>query len=183
MRLFIAADLDPEIREKLVPVQQVLDRSGVKTVKKDNVHITLKFLGEVEDSRVEPIKEALRKIEFKSFDFHVKGVGFFPSPNHIKVAWVGVEEGNDEMSDLAKQIDDKMKKLGFKKEKKKFIAHATLARIKKINAQEREKMLKDLEPYLNQDFGWMNVSNFTLKKSELTPKGPIYSDIEVFELE
>ncbi len=183
MRLFIAADLDPEIRENLVPVQKILDRSGVKTVEKDNVHITLKFLGDVEDRKVEPIKETLGQIKFNSFNIHVKGVGFFPSPNHIKVAWVGVEEGNDGMSDLAKQIDDKMKKLGFKKEKKKFIAHATLARIKKINAQEREEMLKDLEPHLNQDFGWMNVSNFTLKKSELTPKGPIYSDIEVFELE
>lgn len=183
MRLFIAADLEPEIREKLVPVQQVLDRSGVKIVDNDNVHITLKFLGEVEDRRVEPIKEALRQIKFNSFDIHVKGVGFFPSPNHIKVAWVGVEEGNNEMSNLANQIDDKMKKVGFKKEKKKFVAHATLARIKKINAQEREKMLKDLEPYLNQEFGWMNVDNFTLKKSELTPKGPVYSDLEIFELE
>lgn len=183
MRLFIAADLDPEIREKLVPVQQVLNRSGVKTVEKDNVHITLKFLGEVEDRRVEPIKEALRQIEFKSFDLHVKGVGFFPSLQHIKVAWVGVDEGNHEITDLAKQIDDRMKKLGFKKEKKKFIAHATLARIKKINAEEREKMLKDMEPHLNRDFGWMKVNNFTLKKSELTPKGPIYSDLEDFELE
>lgn len=183
MRLFIAADLDPEIREKLVPVQQVLDRSGVKTVEKDNVHITMKFLGEIEDRRVEPIKEALRQIKLNSINIHVKGVGFFPSPNHIKVAWVGVEEGNDEMSNLAEEIDRRMKKIGFKKEKKDFVAHATLARIKKINAEERERMLKDLQPYLNQDFGWMRLNKFTLKKSELTPKGPIYSDLEIFELE
>ncbi|MFP3909150.1 MAG: RNA 2',3'-cyclic phosphodiesterase [Archaeoglobaceae archaeon] len=183
MRLFIAADLDPKIREELVPVQQFLDRRGIKTVEKDNIHITLKFLGEVEDKRIEPIKEALRQIKLNSFNMHVKGVGFFPSPNHVKVAWVGVEEGKDEMIKLAEQIEDRMKKLKFKKEKKKFIPHATLARIKKINAQEREKMLKDLEPYLNQDFGWMKVNEFTLKKSELTPKGPVYSDLEIFELD
>lgn len=183
MRLFIAAELDPEIKEDLVPVQQVLDRGGVKVVDKDNVHITLKFLGEVEDKGVEPIKDALREIKFKSFNIHAKGIGFFPSSNHIKVVWVGIEEGEDKMSDLAEQIDDRMKKLGFQKEKKKFTAHATLARVKKINTKEREKMLKDLEPYLKQDFGWMDVNNFTLKKSELTPKGPIYSDLEIFELE
>lgn len=182
MRLFIATDLDPEIKEKLVPVQRVLQRDGVKVVEKDNVHITLKFLGEVEEKRVEPIKESMSQIKLNAFDIHVKGVGFFPSSNHIKVVWVGVEEGSDEMSNLAKQIDDRVKKLGFQKEKKKFIAHATLARVKKINAQERKKMLQELELYLKQEFGWMNVNNFVLKKSELTPKGPVYSDLETFEL-
>ncbi|HID42653.1 MAG TPA: RNA 2',3'-cyclic phosphodiesterase [Archaeoglobaceae archaeon] len=159
----------------------MLNRKGIKIVEKENIHFTLKFLGEVEDSRVELIKDALGRIKAEAFRLHVRGIGYFPPSGSIRVIWVGVKEGEDEMSKLAGKVEDAMKKLGFRKEKN-FIAHATIARVKKLSSQERRKVLDEIEPYSDEDFGWMDVKDFRLKKSTLTPKGPIYSDVEIFGL-
>jgi|Deesub1362B_J571_1020462.scaffolds.fasta_scaffold00573_9 2'-5' RNA ligase len=182
MRLFIAIDIASEIRDKLAQVQKILNRKGIKPVEEENIHFTLKFLGEVDDRRVEPIKETLKEIKTTPFKMHVKGVGFFPSPKNIRVVWAGVEEGNDEFVKIAEDIDYRMKKFGFGREKN-FVAHATIARVKKITAEDRKKIVHELESYLKKDFGWMRVTDFRLKKSVLTPRGPVYSDIGVFELE
>jgi 2'-5' RNA ligase len=112
----------------------------------------------------------------------MKGIGFFPSPSNIRVVWAGVEEGNEEMVKLAKNIENTMRKFGFKREKS-FAAHATIARVKKITTHDKKKLVYALEPHMNKDFGWMDVTDFRLKKSVLTPKGPIYSDVEVLKLE
>lgn len=181
MRLFIGIDVSAEIRDRLADVQQILNRKGIKIVEKENIHFTLKFLGEVEDRRVEVIKDALSRIESNAFKLHVKGIGFFPPSGSIRIVWAGVEEGKNEMVDIARKIDNSLKKLGFKKEKN-FVAHATIARVKRISSSERKQILSDIEPYSNKDFGWMDVDDFRLKKSTLTPEGPIYSDIGIFEL-
>jgi 2'-5' RNA ligase len=180
MRLFIAVDMDSAIREKLESLKRILNRKGVKPVEKDNIHITLKFLGEVEEGKIEPIKESLKKIEMKAFRMHVKGIGFFPSASNPRIVWVGVEEGEEEMVKLAEMIENAMKKFGFRRDKS-FVAHATLARMKKITSEEKKRLVRELES-VNQDFGWMEVKDFRLKQSTLTPSGPIYRDVAMFEL-
>ncbi len=182
MRLFVAVDMSEEIRERLNELCQLVGKfRGVKPVEKENLHITLMFLGEVPDRRVEVVKEKLREVKTAPFKLHLKGVGFFPSAGQVRVIWVGVEEGKEEISKLADLVGNLMKKLGFKRDKE-FVAHATIARVKKIAAEDKRRLLQALEPYMNEDFGWMDVKEFKLKKSTLTSSGPIYEDLEIYEL-
>lgn len=183
MRLFIASEIDAEIRNKINPVQSILNKKGIKLVEKDNIHITLKFLGEVEGTIVEKTIGSLESIIHPSFKMQVKGIGFFPNLDRIRVVWAGVDEGGEQMSELAGKIENNLKKIGFKKEKKKYTAHATIARVKNVSPLEKKEILSQIEPFRDMEFGTMIVKNFKLKKSVLTPKGPIYSDLKVFHLD
>jgi len=179
MRLFISVDLDDTLREKIFELSRFFNIRGVKAVEKENIHITLKFLGEVKSA--DSIIKKLEEVEHPPFNIEIKGIGFFPSQSKMRVVWVGVEKGRDEITTLAKMIEDKMAKLGFKKENR-FVPHATIARIKRIDSGGRSKLLKALEDYSNFEFGEMIVDKFHLKRSTLTPKGPIYDDVRVFKL-
>ena len=175
MRLFIAIDIDDDMREKFLPILNTLSRfSGIKTVEPQNLHITLKFLGEVDSIKAERVKEKLSEIDFKPFTISFSSIGFFPNEKYMRVVWVGAE--GEELYRLAKNVEEKMRKLGFKKEKD-FKGHLTLARIKRI--ERKEVLLKELERF-NKRFGEMEVSEFKVKKSTLTSKGPIYEDLYVF---
>lgn len=182
MRLFIAVDVSDDVRERICQIEGILKRyRGLKPVEKHNIHLTLMFLGEVPDSRVGLIEDRLSRIKMQPFRVHLKGMGFFPNANRIRVVWVGVEEGKEEISKLAKLVRQEMKRLGFK-EDSEFVAHATVARVKRITPGERRKLLEELQS-IDSDFGWMEVKDFRLKKSTLTPKGPIYEDLAVYSLE
>ncbi|AEA47827.1 2'-5' RNA ligase [Archaeoglobus veneficus SNP6] len=181
MRLFIAVDMSDEVRERIASLEGILKKyRGLKPVENHNIHITLRFLGEVPEVRVGVIKDRLSRIYFPPFKMHLKGIGFFPNANHVRVVWVGVEEGKEEITKLANAVGSEMKKLGFK-EDKPFVAHATIARIKRLTPDERRKLLEELNN-VEDDFGWMSVEDFRLKKSTLTPKGPIYDDVEIYPL-
>jgi len=183
MRLFVAVDMSDELRERLNELCQLVGKfKGVKPVEKENIHITLMFLGEVPDRRVELVKEKLRDVRVEPFRLHIRGIGFFPSAGQMRVIWAGVEEGKDEITKLADLVGTSMRKLGFKRDKD-FVAHATIARVKRISAEDRRRLLQALDPYINEDFGWMDVKDFRLKKSTLTSKGPIYEDLEVYKLD
>ncbi len=182
MRLFVAVDVSDDLREKIYELCRIVGKfKGVKPVEKENLHITLMFLGEVPDRRVEIVKEMLRDVRMEPFDLHLRGIGFFPSMGQMRVIWVGIDEGKEEISRLAESVGASMKKLGFKRDKE-FVAHATIARVKKVTASEKAKIAKALEPYMDEDFGWMKVEDFRLKKSTLTSSGPIYEDLEIYRL-
>ncbi|AIY90223.1 RNA 2',3'-cyclic phosphodiesterase [Geoglobus acetivorans] len=177
MRLFVAIDISEDIRKELLPLLSLLSNyRGIKPVEPENLHITLKFLGEVNDAKAELIRERLRQIQFEPFEIRFGGIGFFPNSNYIRVIWVGVEGA--EIYGLAKNVEDSMKRLGFRKDKD-FRAHLTVGRVKRIGPQDRAKLLKELEAY-SREYGEMVVDKFSLKKSTLTPRGPIYEDVEVF---
>ncbi len=178
MRVFIAVDLDEGLRKKFAQVIDALrGYRGIKAVELENLHITLKFLGEVDERRLILIDRKLREIKFSPFRIKFKGIGYFPNERFPRVVWVGVE-GN-EIRELAKAVEEKMKKIGFKKDKE-FLAHMTIGRVKRIDKATKEKMTKELEEF-NIEFGEMIVDKFKLKKSTLTPKGPIYEDVFVYE--
>ncbi len=182
MRAFIAIDLNDEVRESLVRAQ---DRIGNKTAKikfveRENLHVTLKFLGEIDGATAEEVKKALAGIakKHRKHRVRVKGVGTFPNPNYVRVIWAGIE--NDEgIKAIATDVEREMRLLGFKKEKD-FVAHITIGRVKFVRDKlELAMVLKDLA---NEDFGEFNVEAIELKKSTLTPKGPIYETVARFEL-
>jgi RNA 2',3'-cyclic 3'-phosphodiesterase len=151
----------------------------VKLVEKENIHITLLFLGEVENDKINQIIDELKKIKYESFIVSVRGLCAFPSPEFPKVVWIGAE--SDKIIRLHEEIKNRLKEFVEKDESKPFTSHITIARIKSGNiSNEVRKLLsenKDIE------FGKFQVNEFSLFESKLTPQGPIYKILESFKLD
>jgi RNA 2',3'-cyclic 3'-phosphodiesterase len=176
MRLFIAVEAPEEVKEYIVQLQEHIkdSRSKIKFTDKNQIHLTLKFLGKVQPHIAEEVKNILKTVKFKPFSVYLDKIGFFPSESYISVVWVGLEPENPVL-DLQKDIDEKLKNL-FDKEKD-FKAHITLARIKYTNNKEEFiKKLKNIKVEKKK----IEVRSFKLVKSNLTPLGPVYEDLEVF---
>src|SRR5262249_40219683 len=118
MRLFIAVDLPTDIRKALADIQNDLRplTDSARWVSTDSIHVTLKFLGEVPDKRLEDINTALTGLSWKAFTITVRGVGFFPGTRSPRVFWAGMEAPT--MQGLAEELDSRMEALGFDKEKR-----------------------------------------------------------------
>ena len=144
------------------------------------MHFTLKFFGNIDEEMIEDISLSVEKVimNYSSFDLSIKNCGCFPNKNVIKVLWLGLDEGSP-IKSLQKDLDREFKKLGFKKEKN-FISHLTIGRVK--SPKNEKEIRKTIEKLENIEIGQMTVSRICLKKSTLTPQGPIYEDIKVFEL-
>ena len=174
MRTFVAVEISNEsVIDSIRDFQSKISLQA-KPVQPQNLHFTLQFLGEISEEICEKIKQNLKTIEFQSFKINFKGVGAFPNMRSPRVVWVGVDEvGGKMLEKLAKEVENVLKPLGFFSDKP-FKSHITIFRIKnKIG-----NISKDLENFGDFEFGTQIVSNFKLKQSVLTPKGPIYSDLE-----
>jgi 2''-5'' RNA ligase len=181
MRCFIAVEIsDAKILDKLYSIASLLNIKGVKPVERENLHITLKFLGEINETVVDILKNALKKVKFMKFNVHVYGLGAFPKVSNPRVVWAGVKEGFQELITLYNFVNEEIKSEGLRFEEEGFHPHITLARVKyRENIKEVIKLIND---YMNEDFGTFEVDHFNLKQSILTSNGPIYKDIEVFNL-
>jgi len=179
MRAFIAVELSDEQKDKLEVLQGELKGVGIdaKFTTRGQMHITLRFLGEIED--VEEVKSGLDECGGAKFNLEMKGMGVFPSKDYIKVVWVGVGEGREELAELKKKIDENVK-VG-KKDSREFHAHATLCRVKSVRG--KEKILEILEKHVGESFGVKEVSEVKLIKSTLTPEGPVCEELHRVELE
>jgi 2'-5' RNA ligase len=174
MRLFIAFDVSEDVRGILESVQSKIKFSGSASKTKD-FHLTLKFLGEVDDSKLDALKRALDSVSFSSFTAHLTGIGAFPSKSNAKVVWVGLDP-KDKIDFVQRQVDDVTLKLGFAMDKE-FHPHLTLARIKFIdNRKEFENMFSSLKV----PEGSFKIDSFKLIKSTLTPAGPVYEVLKDF---
>ncbi|GAB6101062.1 RNA 2',3'-cyclic phosphodiesterase [Thermococcus atlanticus] len=182
MRAFIAIEINDAVRDNLLRAQERIGNKAarIKFVERENFHVTLKFLGEIDEALAEDVKKALAEIarKHKKHRVRVKGIGVFPNPNYVRVIWAGIE--NDEgIKAIAKDVEREMRRLGFKKDKD-FVAHITIGRVKFVRDKvELAMALKDLA---DEDFGEFDVEAIELKKSTLTPKGPIYETVARFEL-
>jgi 2'-5' RNA ligase len=172
MRLFIAIDFNG-LKDYFLGLQQLLPKNaGLSLVK--SFHLTLKFLGEVQPEDVDPIISSLKKIEFRPSSAFLGSLGMFPSENYIRVVWIGVKPEENILA-LQKKVDEALKPL-FKKEME-FKAHITLARVtnpkdKRLSAEELKK--------IKAESGKIEIKDFRLIKSTLTPKGPVYDELAVF---
>ena len=176
MRCFIAIEIPDECRQELISAQVKLRKApGLRAnfVEPGNFHLTLSFLDELSDSQIRKIKEILSKIKLKPFKVHFGKVGVFPSASYVRVIWISLEPP-EEVKRLARRISDH---LGTKDEK--FKSHVTLARVKEvINQRALEKALESIH-VPEKEF---EIKEFKLKKSTLTPRGPVYEDICTFPL-
>lgn len=184
MRTFISIDIeDVNIISKISLIKNTLSSLGLdlKLVEDENLHLTLVFIGEIPETILSPLKESLSTVVHKSFKMHLSGAGCFPSCNKPRVLWIGVSEGSDEIIELHRKITNALKRGGIPFEKEKdFTPHLTIARIK--SNRNVNKLSKFMETIINEDFGWIEVREFRLKKSILTPKGPIYETLNSFKL-
>ncbi len=179
MRVFIAIDLPDELKEEIFKIYNKIKFIRAKFVEKENLHITLKFLGELQPPKVKEIQEALKSIEFEKFKIRVKGLGAFPDFNRIRVLWLGIAEGKEKLLELQRKVDIICKKFGFPLEKE-YVPHITIARIKQV--LNKEKFLEIIDELKNIDFGYFEVKEFKLKQSILRPQGPLYKDLEKYSL-
>lgn len=171
MRCFIAIELTKELRQKIADVQQKLAPENLKPVSAGNLHVTLKFLGEIDEKKAGEVAGKLNKLEFQKFTLRVSGVGAFPTERYPRVVWVGCE--NLELSQLAQKITNALSGMNFEDEK--FTGHITIARVK--GDVELDKFFEENR---DAEFGELAVSEFCLKKSVLGRDGPTYGTVQKF---
>ena len=182
VRAFLAIDLDDDLKPKINRIIKEFKQidAKIKYVELTNLHLTLKFFGDIDTNGLELLEDAIERVvsDFKPFDIKIKGCGAFPNTNRIKVIWVGIDDDTI-IKDLHAKLDKEFVKLGFDKDKK-FSTHLTIGRMK--SAKNKNQCKSTIEEYDEFEIGEMQVSEISLKKSTLTPQGPIYDDLKVFEL-
>lgn len=182
-RMFVAAEVEESVRGKLVMAQEQLAKTGadLKLVEPENVHVTMKFLGEVPEEKTSAIVDALKRAAAGTggFEANVKGIGVFPSLNYVRVVWAGVAEGGEKFIELQKKIELELQPLGFRQEKD-FVPHLTLARVR--TARGRDRLAAFVKEKGSEEFGVTQVKAVELKQSKLTPSGPVYSTLARVEL-
>jgi 2'-5' RNA ligase len=173
VRTFVAIDLPEEIRERARESQEILRRSSGRLAIVDpaNLHITVKFLGEVDPALIEPIVEALRAVNADPFEMTV-GYAVCNPPRRPRVIWCDVADGGESTA-LARQVDALLEPLGFSREKRPFRPHVTLARVKEFHPSQ----CREVEYAPREPLGTCRVESIKFKKSTLTPRGSIYEDL------
>lgn len=187
MRTFIAINLDQEIKRALSQFITELnacspERKGIRWVRPEGMHLTLKFLGEISEEKVPPIESALKEISEKygPFPLRVKGTGYFPPKSKTpRVLWVAIEEVED-LKRLQSDMEQAMEDLGFMRERRTFHPHLTLGRVKTFSGIK--ETLDFLERHKDKNFGEMEANKITFFRSVLKPTGAEYSVLSEFQL-
>jgi 2'-5' RNA ligase len=174
MRLFVAIEIAPEIRERIVAFIEKASTtiSNARWVHSEGLHVTLKFLGNVADEQRSAIEDKLGSIRASRFSLAVQHVGAFPNPRSPRVLCVGID-ARSELPALAEQIDSAMAAVGFEREKRAFTPHVTLARFKDPKRVDVSSVLSAS----NATFGTMTATQFHLYESHLSPKGSRYTKL------
>jgi len=174
MRAFIGISIPKSIKQKILQIRGKIAEAGaiIKFVEVENLHICLRFLGEINKDQIKGIKTGLKVVSErqKAFDIEVKNLGVFPNMNYIRVIWLGII---GDLEKLVKNINNELQKQGFAKPNKPFKSHLTLGRVKSArNKDELKRILKNMK--IEQDMK-VHVKEIRLISSVLTPDGPIYT--------
>ncbi len=181
VRLFIAVEVeDREVLGKIIEIKNMVEGCssdvGLKVVEDENLHITLRFIGEVSEALVSDVVKVLSCVSsYKKFFIRFKDVGAFPSVSKPRVIWLGVSEGVTQLKLLRDCVERGLRGLGIQADREGFTPHITLARVKEFKPSRcLSKFFAELS---SVDVGTSPVTRIKLKKSVLTSKGPIYSDL------
>lgn len=175
MRLFIAIEIPDDIKNELTGLQN--NDNKIRWVPKEQMHLTLKFVGQLDQNQAEMLKSELRSIRFNPFELKLEGVGFFPEKGAPRVYWTGVSR-NDSLFELQEMVEVAAVSAGAEKEKHSYKPHVTLGRVKndKIEKSELKSAGADYESRI------FRVQNFTLFESRLSPKGAIHNVVAEYPL-
>jgi 2'-5' RNA ligase len=178
IRSFFSFDIeDQNIIRRLTEVQGMLANTGanLKLVKPRNIHLTVRFLGNISPSMVDAIHEEMKQLSSTPFEIELTGLGAFPKLTYPRVVWAGIRKGADQLKDVFEQLEPRLRGLGFKPDRKGFSPHLTIARVRSgRNKAQLINLIRELEDY---EFGTIKAECLRLKKSDLTPKGPIYTTL------
>jgi 2'-5' RNA ligase len=178
IRTFLGIDLGEKIRDRLVSLQEDLApiASDVKWVEPENLHLTLLFLGEVEQRETLDICRAAQKAiaELPVFTMSMEGAGCFPNPRRPRTLWVGVGEGSEEVCAVHDAIEAPLQEMGsYRRETRAYVPHVTLGRVK--GDRPNDELAKALTKYQTWSAGAVTVNEVHIMSSELTRDGPIYT--------
>jgi len=192
MRLFVALDIDPAIRERMA---RFLDgvrefAADVRWVRAESLHITLKFIGEQPDHKLENIQKTLAEIRSPATRLNFHGYGFFPTPRSARVFWVGLD-ADEHLAKLADRVEQALEPVGIAREGRVFSPHLTLARGKSGAPRRRpddqpnrnfQRLQEKLSLLPAPEFGTMSAREFFLYQSKLSPAGSQYTKLQKFPL-
>ncbi|MEM4780689.1 MAG: RNA 2',3'-cyclic phosphodiesterase [Halalkalicoccus sp.] len=185
MRLFVSIGLPEDLAEAIAALQaEFSEASGLRFTDPEGVHVTLKFLGEVDEDRVPELEEALETAVVESavspFGAEYGGLGVFPSLDYISVLWLGVRDGAAEMTRLAEAIERETVALGFDPANHEFTPHVTLARMNHAGGKELvRRLVENRDPTV----GRAAVRSIELTRSDLGQNGPAYSTVASIPLD
>jgi len=178
VRTFIAIELPEEVRRKLVQVQDVFRGSGarVKWVAPQNLHLTVKFLGDVEFEEVSEISGVIKDAvsDIRPFRLSIKGTGSFGGRTP-RVVWAGTQGDTTSLETVFKRLNDGLTRFGVPYEKRRFSPHVTIGRVR--SSSGTSQLVETLTEYKDSDFGEAEVSELTLMQSELSSRGPAYTPL------
>lgn len=167
MRVFIAVDFPEEVKKEIIRIQKRLPEFSGKLTEKENLHLTLKFLGEIDEKLVEEVKKKLKEIKFEKFSAEIDLLGYF-NPAFIKIIWLHVSN----CEEIQHEVEEKL--VGMFKPEARFMSHLTIARVK--NVEDKRIFTSELKKIDIEKTKFV-VKSIKLKSSELTPEGPIYTDL------
>jgi 2'-5' RNA ligase len=184
IRSFIAVNLNSDIKEYLTSLQANLNvpETKIKWVGKNNLHLTMKFLGDISLEQRELIKSILKEITSRYSPFIIKlssNIGTFPTYQMPRIIWVGIKEGISELKKLHNSIENNLSNNGFPREDKEFSGHITIGRVKFI--RDKNNFIQILKRIEVNNFT-QEVGSIDLMESKLTPDGPIYNITAKFPL-
>ena len=184
VRSFIAVNLNSEIKEYLNSLQADLNvpETKIKWVGKDNLHLTMKFLGYISLEQTELIKSELKGIANRCSPLIIKlssNIGIFPTYKMPRIIWVGIKEGISELKELYNSIENNLSNKGFPREDRDFSGHITIGRVKFI--KDKANFIQILKRIEVNNFT-QEVGSIDLMESKLTPNGPIYNITAKFPL-
>ncbi len=182
MRAFTALEVPGPVLESLVAFQNEVRATGadLKLVEKENLHFTLKFMGEITEALASDAKSRLEGLNLKGADVTVRGAGAFPSPLRARVVWAGVApEDEAHVSPIAEAVNSALDGIG-QRDDRPFRAHITLARVR--SPRNSKQLAELLAKNTDREFGKVHLRELKFKSSVLTPRGPVYEDLGVYPL-
>ncbi len=184
IRSFLAIELPRSVLKKIEEVQGDLkqSRADVRWVSPRNIHLTLKFFGYIDESKIESIVQSIEgpATAIPPFSLKIKGLGAFPHLKNPRVLWMGLTEGKDVLTILQRQVEEELEKVGFEREERAFEPHLTLGRSN--SSRGRDELIGMMEKYREEEFGEFGVEKLILFKSDLRPTGPIYTALKEIKL-
>ena len=185
IRSFIAIELPPLIKSRIEEIQNKLksSTSDVRWVRPEGIHLTLKFLGNIEEEKILEISDLVKQCasDITSFPLTVRTLGAFPNEKNPKVIWVAASDDSGNLGKLQQTLENRLSSMGFKVEKRAFSPHLTLGRLK--SSKGKRELINNLADHKQLECGTFEAQEVCLFKSELKPRGAIYTKLKVFPLQ
>jgi RNA 2',3'-cyclic 3'-phosphodiesterase len=181
IRSFIAFDIQNEgITNRIAATQKLLMQTNadLKLVEPKNIHITVRFLGAMAPEMVDKVYEVMKKAKFIPFNIQLQGLGVFPTVNYPRVVWAGITLGAEQLRSIFEQLEPMLHDLGFAPEPEGFNPHLTIARVR--SGTNKQRLVDFVERHQEYEFGNIKANCLRLKKSQLSPMGPIYTTLKEY---